>query len=219
MEQVLNADPENARAYVGKLMLERKVRAENMLPTCQEPLDRSNQYNRAIRFADPSYRRELEGYNRKILDRLAREEQARREKGRRAREEAERERQAAELQREQEAQRKAEQERLAREAWEKNRKRRWITWGILLAAVASFILLNTFVIKPGKADRALKGLESQQALLEDHLAAGQYSDALQVSDRVRVKFGGYQWQVLDVQDGRALLITEEIIERRSYNRG
>jgi hypothetical protein len=32
-----------------------------------------------------------------------------------------------------------------------------------------------------------------------------------------IKFGGYDWRVLDVQDGKALLITENIIRHRDYN--
>jgi hypothetical protein len=32
-----------------------------------------------------------------------------------------------------------------------------------------------------------------------------------------VKFGQYEWRVLDVQDGNALLITENIIENRCYH--
>ncbi|MDR3345241.1 MAG: DUF6273 domain-containing protein [Oscillospiraceae bacterium] len=32
-----------------------------------------------------------------------------------------------------------------------------------------------------------------------------------------VKFGEYDWQVLDVQDGKALLITKNIIEQLAYN--
>ena len=33
-----------------------------------------------------------------------------------------------------------------------------------------------------------------------------------------VKFGNYTWQVLDVQDGKALLLTEHIIDFRPYNK-
>ena len=32
-----------------------------------------------------------------------------------------------------------------------------------------------------------------------------------------IQFGGYDWRVLDVQDGKALIITEHIIEQRPYN--
>jgi hypothetical protein len=32
-----------------------------------------------------------------------------------------------------------------------------------------------------------------------------------------IAFGPYAWRVLDVQEGRALLLSEEIVERRAYN--
>lgn len=32
-----------------------------------------------------------------------------------------------------------------------------------------------------------------------------------------IKFGGFYWQVLDIQNGKALLITESLIERRPYH--
>jgi len=32
-----------------------------------------------------------------------------------------------------------------------------------------------------------------------------------------IQFGGHDWRVLDVQNNRALIITENIIERRPYN--
>lgn len=38
---------------------------------------------------------------------------------------------------------------------------------------------------------------------------------MQVGDKI--SFGGYQWQVLHIQNHRALIITEHIIEQRPYN--
>jgi hypothetical protein len=32
-----------------------------------------------------------------------------------------------------------------------------------------------------------------------------------------ISFGGYNWRILDIQNGRALIITEDIIERRAYH--
>ena len=32
-----------------------------------------------------------------------------------------------------------------------------------------------------------------------------------------IVFGDYKWRVLDVKDGKALLLTEEIIEQRDYH--
>ena len=38
---------------------------------------------------------------------------------------------------------------------------------------------------------------------------------MQIGDKV--KFGGYDWLVLDIKDGAALIITEYIIQKRSYH--
>jgi hypothetical protein len=32
-----------------------------------------------------------------------------------------------------------------------------------------------------------------------------------------INFGGYDWRVLDVQDGKALIITDKVIDNRTYN--
>ena len=52
--------------------------------------------------------------------------------------------------------------------------------------------------------------------------SGGYSSTAAVSkilagETRNLRFGGYNWRVLDVQDGKALIITEDIIERRPYN--
>ena len=49
-EQVLNLDPENAQAYLGKLMAELKVRRQEELPDCAKPFDGSSNYQKAVRF-------------------------------------------------------------------------------------------------------------------------------------------------------------------------
>jgi len=68
-EQVLNIDPENAQAYVGKLMAELRVRHQADLVNCAEPFDNRNSYKKAVRFATPELRDELEGYVESIKDR------------------------------------------------------------------------------------------------------------------------------------------------------
>ena len=49
-EQVLNQEPENAQAYLGKLMAELHVRRQEDLPNCEQPFDNSNNYQKAVRF-------------------------------------------------------------------------------------------------------------------------------------------------------------------------
>ena len=51
-EKVLDADPKNARAYLGKLMAELRTRTENNLKNLGEPFDNNSNYSKAIRFGD-----------------------------------------------------------------------------------------------------------------------------------------------------------------------
>lgn len=61
-EKVLDIDPENASAYLGKLLSELRVRKQESLKDCAEPFDHSNNYQKAIRFADEKLRTALTGY-------------------------------------------------------------------------------------------------------------------------------------------------------------
>lgn len=61
-EQVLNQDPENAQAYLGKLMAELRVRRQEDLENCEQPFDNSNNYQKAVRFGDDKMRGMLSGY-------------------------------------------------------------------------------------------------------------------------------------------------------------
>lgn len=70
-EQVLNQDPENAMAYVGKLMANLKVRKMSSLGTLVAPFDNELNYNKAIRFGDESLKETLKGYNDTIRHRDA----------------------------------------------------------------------------------------------------------------------------------------------------
>lgn len=61
-ETVLNQDPENAQAYLGKLMIEMNVKAPSDLACCEKTFDKSLNYQRVIRFADPTLIDEINGY-------------------------------------------------------------------------------------------------------------------------------------------------------------
>ena len=121
-EKVLDIDPENARAYLGKLMAECRACRMEDLQNCRQPFDGSGNYNKILRFADPKLIETLKGYiahinERNEHDRLERErkaEEERLEQERKAEEDRlERERKAEEERLEQE--RKAEEDRLERE--------------------------------------------------------------------------------------------------------
>lgn len=51
-EAALDVEPENANAYVVKLMAELNVKELPGLPDCKEPFDNNNNYKKAIRFGD-----------------------------------------------------------------------------------------------------------------------------------------------------------------------
>jgi len=121
-EKVLDQDPKNARAYLGKLMAECRACRMEDLQNCRQPFDGSGNYNKILRFADPKLIETLKGYiahinERNEHDRLERErkaEEERLEQERKAEEDRlERERKAEEERLEQE--RKAEENRLERE--------------------------------------------------------------------------------------------------------
>ena len=61
-EKVLDQDPKNVRAYLGKLMAEcRACRLED-LQNCRQPFDGSGNYNKILRFAEPKLIETLKGY-------------------------------------------------------------------------------------------------------------------------------------------------------------
>ena len=68
-EQVLNIDPENDRAYLGKLMAELGVKTQDRLADCAEPFDTKNNYKKFVRFADDNLKNILSGYLDIINDR------------------------------------------------------------------------------------------------------------------------------------------------------
>lgn len=61
-EKVLDRDPENAMAYVGKLLSGLKVRRQEELKEQAQPFDGNNNYQKALRFADEKLSQTLTGY-------------------------------------------------------------------------------------------------------------------------------------------------------------
>lgn len=70
-EKVLDIDPENGLAYLGKLMAELNVRNQKGLLDCAEPFDSSNNYQKAIRFGDEKIKTALTSYTERIKYRNA----------------------------------------------------------------------------------------------------------------------------------------------------
>ena len=61
-ERVLDLDPENAQAYLGKLLAELRVRKQAQLADCDEPFDDRDNFRKVIRFGDKALCDTLEGY-------------------------------------------------------------------------------------------------------------------------------------------------------------
>ncbi len=68
-EKVLDVDPENAQAYLGKLMAEVKVRRREELENCPKPFDESGNYQKVLRYAKDDLGTLLSGYVKTIKDR------------------------------------------------------------------------------------------------------------------------------------------------------
>lgn len=68
-EKVLDIDPENAQAYLGKLMAECCVRRKEELKDCRESFDDSSNFKKVVRFGDKQLVDELESYSDHIYER------------------------------------------------------------------------------------------------------------------------------------------------------
>ena len=66
-EQVLNIDPENAQAYLGKLMVDYKVKKQNDLRKLTRRLDNNINYRKAYRFADKELKVALDAYRKDVV--------------------------------------------------------------------------------------------------------------------------------------------------------
>ena len=61
-EKVLDIDPENAEAYLGKLMVELQVKKQESLKDQAQPFDDNSNYQKVIRFGDEKLSSTLSGY-------------------------------------------------------------------------------------------------------------------------------------------------------------
>lgn len=68
-EKVLDIDPKNAQAYLGKLMAELKVKSRKQLADCTQPFDNLDNYGKVIRFGDEKLENEIRGYISHIKER------------------------------------------------------------------------------------------------------------------------------------------------------
>lgn len=61
-EKVLDIEPENAMAYLGKLMAELRVKTQEDLSNCEQPFDNRNNYQKVLRFGDDNLATTMKGY-------------------------------------------------------------------------------------------------------------------------------------------------------------
>ena len=72
-ERVLDQDPENANAYLGKLMASLEVRRQEDLANCDRPFEHNNNYKKVLRYGDASLSAALKGYIDQIYGRIRNE--------------------------------------------------------------------------------------------------------------------------------------------------
>ena len=70
-EKVLDQDPENAQAYLGKLMAQLHIATREELPNCATELTQNDNYQKALRFADDALHTMLTKANEQICRRNA----------------------------------------------------------------------------------------------------------------------------------------------------
>ena len=69
-ERALDINPENAKAYVGKLMVDLQIKKEPGLANSRRLYTENHNYLKALRFADKGYKAVLQGYNDTAIRRL-----------------------------------------------------------------------------------------------------------------------------------------------------
>ena len=70
-ERVLDLEPENAEAYLGKLMAELRCSRREALRACQAPFDGSDNYQKALRFGGAALKEELSDAAKAVREREA----------------------------------------------------------------------------------------------------------------------------------------------------
>ena len=60
-ERILDADPKNAYAYLGRLMVELRIKRKSDFSTCKKDFEQNTNYRRIIQFGDPTIIAEIKG--------------------------------------------------------------------------------------------------------------------------------------------------------------
>lgn len=70
-DSVLDYDDKNANAYLGKLMANNEINAQEKLADIETPLENDDNYLKAVEFADDSLKEKLKEYNSKTIENAA----------------------------------------------------------------------------------------------------------------------------------------------------
>ena len=79
LEQVLNHEPENAKAYIGKLMIDFRANKEENLREMDIDFSENSNYQKVIRFADDVTKNRIQNYCNIVKKQLSDRENARKE--------------------------------------------------------------------------------------------------------------------------------------------
>lgn len=222
LEQVLNSEPENASAYLGKLLIELQLNTPEDLKNSEQPFDESDNYTKAVRFGDDNLKAQVIEYNNEQLYNQACQKideinkkitvsdvqlaMSEFEKIKDWKDSAEK----IEL-----CKAKIEQLNKKHEEDVKAAKKRARKIGIFTAAAALvvvfIVLLNSVIIPNLKLSKQYELLKDCQ--IGDVVKFGVYPQ----SDAGNKKDEEIEWQVLDVKDGKALLISKRCIDNKPYN--
>ena len=171
-EKVLDLEPKNAEAYLGKLLAELRLSKREQLADCKESFENNANYQKALRFNDGALKRELDGYLAAINERLEQERIEKEQRDFELKKLAELERKKQEQkqreQREREAYEREQRELAKREQQQK--KKKLIKRAVSVLALSTVIaLVANFVVIPisnySKAEAFLKDGKKAEATI------------------------------------------------------
>ncbi|SCW43579.1 Tetratricopeptide repeat-containing protein [Ruminococcaceae bacterium YRB3002] len=204
-ERVLDQDPENADAYLGKLLTELHVLRKEELVNCEKPFDANNSYQKAIRFGGAALSAELRGY----IDSInTRNENVRRQK--------------------------EEQKRTAKEKKNRIVKRILVVVVPLFVIVSVLILVFSFIIPNSKYNTAMDLYNTGNYAEANAIfsSLGDYKEATHYKYISSLKlcnagdivtFGSYhdanEWIVLEVDGTNIHLLSKKAVDCRNFDDG
>lgn len=79
LEAVLNQEPENAEAYLGKLLIDMRLKSIEDLSKSDKPFDNNGNYVKALRYGDNSTKEKLTKMHKKCIENIAEREKQKQE--------------------------------------------------------------------------------------------------------------------------------------------